>query len=126
MLTISVVAAMCFTAALSSCGDKDKDSSSKTNDTPAVTAAADSITPATVGDRITVTPGSTGDVNGDGQLTIADAAIITQYLSNPDAFPLTDEQKKAADVVGDGDDLTAEDSLAIQNYISNSDSTLGE
>ncbi|MDE6780079.1 MAG: leucine-rich repeat protein [Ruminococcus sp.] len=61
-----------------------------------------------------VTEIQSGDTNGDGKLSIADAVLIAQAISNPDDYELTEEQKTAADVVDKGDGLTPLDSLAIQ------------
>lgn len=55
-----------------------------------------------------------GDVNGDGSVNVADAVYIMQTLSNPNDYKLNDAQKAAADVVGNGDGVTAQDALAIQ------------
>lgn len=56
-----------------------------------------------------------GDVNTDGNVTLADAVLIMQTVSNPDKYRLTAEQKINADVCGN-DGITATDALAIQKY----------
>ena len=55
-----------------------------------------------------------GDANCDGKVTIADAAAIFQYLSNPDKYTITAEGKKNADVYNVGDGITTSDAIAIQ------------
>lgn len=52
----------------------------------------------------------TGDVNGDGTLTSADALCILQSVAG--ILDLTDEQKKSADLDGDGE-ITSADALFI-------------
>ncbi|MDE6779903.1 MAG: leucine-rich repeat protein, partial [Ruminococcus sp.] len=60
------------------------------------------------------TAGLLGDANGDGKLSLADAVLIMQAISNPDEYSLNEEQKNAADVVDAGGGLTPMDALAIQ------------
>jgi rhamnogalacturonan endolyase len=55
-----------------------------------------------------------GDANCDGKVTIADAAAIFQYLSNPDKYTITAEGKKNSDVYNVGDGITTSDAIAIQ------------
>ncbi|MCM1314641.1 MAG: dockerin type I repeat-containing protein [Alistipes senegalensis] len=55
-----------------------------------------------------------GDANEDGTVTIADAVLIMQALSNPDDFQLTPQGAANADIVGDGDGVTVADALRIQ------------
>lgn len=43
-----------------------------------------------------------GDIDGDGLVTISDLILLNKYLGNPVAYPLTDRQLIAADVVQDG------------------------
>lgn len=54
-----------------------------------------------------------GDVNDDGSVTLADAILIMQSLSNPNEYNLSEQAQKAADVVGN-DGVTPKDALAIQ------------
>ena len=64
-----------------------------------------------------------GDANEDGQLDMGDAVLIMQALANPDKYGLngtdnraiTDQGIANADVDGDG--LTANDALAIQEKL---------
>lgn len=55
-----------------------------------------------------------GDVNLDGKVTAADAALILRYLDGLDV--LSDEQLRNADVNLDGE-VTQEDADAILNYV---------
>ncbi|MDE6426233.1 MAG: dockerin type I repeat-containing protein [Ruminococcus sp.] len=55
-----------------------------------------------------------GDANEDGKVTIADAVLIMQALSNPNDFQLTPQGMANADMVGDGDGVTVMDALRIQ------------
>ena len=55
-----------------------------------------------------------GDANEDGKVTIADAVLIMQALSNPNDFQLTPQGIANADMVGDGDGVTVMDALRIQ------------
>lgn len=58
-----------------------------------------------------------GDVNGDGNVTIADAVAAAAYIGNPENNYLNEKALKAADVHGNGDGVSANDALAIQQYI---------
>ncbi len=55
-----------------------------------------------------------GDVNSDGQVTIADATDIQKHIAG--LITLSDTQKAAADVNGDGQ-VTIADATDIQKYI---------
>lgn len=57
-----------------------------------------------------------GDVNLDGDVTLADSLAILQFIANEEKYPLTDQQKDNADVFNRGDGITAMDSLSIQKY----------
>lgn len=57
-----------------------------------------------------------GDANLDGEVTVADAAAILQFLGNNEAFPLESAGKLNADVFNRGDGLTPKDALSIQKY----------
>ena len=54
-----------------------------------------------------------GDVNCDGNVSVADAVAILQFIGNRDRYPLKEQGKKNADVNGDGA-VTALDALEIQ------------
>ncbi|MCM1505779.1 MAG: glycoside hydrolase family 9 protein [Ruminococcus flavefaciens] len=55
-----------------------------------------------------------GDSNEDGKVTLADAVLIMQCLSNPNNYKLTEQGEKNADCVDIGNGVTAKDALAIQ------------
>nr|MCR5110101.1 dockerin type I repeat-containing protein [Ruminococcus sp.] len=57
--------------------------------------------------------GGSGDVNLDGQTTVADAVAILQFIGNKDKYPLTSQGLKNADVDGIAG-VTASDALFIQ------------
>lgn len=59
-------------------------------------------------------PTLAGDANEDGKVSIADAVLIMQVLSNPDEFQLTPQGIANADIYGDGDGITVMDALTIQ------------
>ncbi|MDE5765111.1 MAG: cellulase family glycosylhydrolase [Ruminococcus sp.] len=54
-----------------------------------------------------------GDVNCDGEVTVADATLLLQYLGNRDKYTITDAGKLNADVDGESG-LSAVDALVIQ------------
>ena len=58
-----------------------------------------------------------GDVNGDGEVDMADAVLIMQYLANPDKYQLTDSAMYNADVEGDCDGLNLNDASTIQRRL---------
>ena len=55
-----------------------------------------------------------GDANLDGNVTVADAVAILQYIGNKDKYKLSDEAKANADCFDPGDGITGKDALAIQ------------
>lgn len=55
-----------------------------------------------------------GDANNDGQLTIADATAIVQFLGNADEYPLSEQGMINADCYNTGDGVTGKDAAAIQ------------
>ena len=59
-------------------------------------------------------PAVSGDTNLDGNVSIADAVAILQYIGNKDKYPLSDTAKANADVSGNGDGITPNDALTIQ------------
>ena len=64
--------------------------------------------------KVTVIPvGIAGDANGDGNVTVADAVAILQYIGNKDKYNLSDAGKKNADVDGAAG-ITGMDALVIQ------------
>ncbi|MDE6035270.1 MAG: cellulase family glycosylhydrolase [Ruminococcus sp.] len=56
----------------------------------------------------------TGDANGDGELSLADAVFIMQSIANPEVYVIDEMCREAADVVNKGDGITVMDALAIQ------------
>ena len=56
-----------------------------------------------------------GDTNEDGSVSLADAVLIMQALSNPDDFSLTEQGRLNADFNGDGT-ITSADALEIQLF----------
>lgn len=59
-----------------------------------------------------------GDADGDGEVTIADATVIQRTLAN---IPTPYIDKKAADVDGDGMNIT--DATNIQRYLAQLENT---
>nr|MDE6834828.1 cellulase family glycosylhydrolase [Ruminococcus sp.] len=57
-----------------------------------------------------------GDANKDDEVTVADAVLVMQSIVNADDFPLSEQGRKNADVIGN-DGITSRDALAIQMYI---------
>lgn len=55
-----------------------------------------------------------GDANLDGNVTVADAVAILQYLGNKDKYELKPQGKINGDVYMNGDGITAKDALSIQ------------
>ena len=55
-----------------------------------------------------------GDANLDGNVSVADAVAIMQFLGNKDKYALTDEAKANADCYNTGDGITGNDALTIQ------------
>lgn len=55
-----------------------------------------------------------GDANCDTNISLADAVIIMQSLSNPDIYNLSEQGKSNADVYNTGDGITAQDALTVQ------------
>ena len=59
--------------------------------------------------------GMKGDANEDGEVSLADAVLIMQVISNPDGFSLTEQGRKNADTDGDGG-VSPVDALEIQKF----------
>ncbi|MDE6781390.1 MAG: DUF5620 domain-containing protein [Ruminococcus sp.] len=55
-----------------------------------------------------------GDANVDKKVSIADAVLIMQSLSNPDEYKLSEQGIVNADVVDNGEGVAPSDALAIQ------------
>lgn len=81
--------------------------------TPPTTTAPSTNTPAVT----TTVSGENiiwGDANTDGEVTVADAAAILQYLGNSEAFKLSELGKRCADCYDPGDGITPKDAITIQ------------
>lgn len=61
---------------------------------------------------------NSGDANVDGEISIADAVIIMQALSNSDEYSLSDDGILNADVL-DNDGVSSADALVIQMVVAN-------
>ena len=57
-----------------------------------------------------------GDANVDGEVGLADALTILQYIANSQKYPMYEEGFEVADIVGDGDGVTPLDALEIQKW----------
>lgn len=57
-----------------------------------------------------------GDTNEDGEVNLADAVLIMQFIANPSKYKITEQGLKNADVSGDSDGVTPNDAFAIQRY----------
>ena len=55
-----------------------------------------------------------GDANLDGEVTLSDAVLIMQALSNPDLYSLSGQGADNADVYNRGDGISTMDALSIQ------------
>ena len=55
-----------------------------------------------------------GDANCDTNISLADAVLIMQSLSNPDIYNLSEQGKSNADIYNRGDGITTQDALTIQ------------
>ncbi|MDE6774905.1 MAG: leucine-rich repeat protein [Ruminococcus sp.] len=58
-----------------------------------------------------------GDSNCDGELTVADATLILQYLGNSDKYRLSEQGAVNADIAGENDGISALDALQIQKIL---------
>lgn len=57
-----------------------------------------------------------GDANCDGEVNLADAVLIMQYLANPAKYSITEKGLDNADVSDRGNGITNKDALAVQKY----------
>lgn len=91
-----------------------------TTTTTATTATTTTITSSYADKNYTA-----GDANNDGEISLADAVLILQAISNPDRFGengtennhITAQGSVNADVYERGSGLTPQDSLQIQMYM---------
>lgn len=58
-----------------------------------------------------------GDTNCDGEVNLADAVLIMQFLANPQKYNITEEGLNNADVHERGDGVTPNDAFVIQRYV---------
>ena len=72
------------------------------------TTSTTSTTTSTVPEKVQY-----GEVNGDGNVTVADATAILQYIGNKDKYSLDKAYLKNADCYNPGDGITGLDALAI-------------
>ncbi|MDE5557955.1 MAG: beta-mannosidase [Ruminococcus sp.] len=87
---------------------------STTTTTAKTTGSGETKTTTTTSKTDTIKPKVLGDANDDGNVNVSDAVLIMQSLSNPDEYKLTEQGRTNADVVNQGDGVTAMDALAIQ------------
>lgn len=78
------------------------------------TTTTTTTTTTTSGD---ISDGIYGDANSDGAVTVADAVIVMQAVSNADEYKLTEKQADLADVYNRGDGISTMDALSIQKYV---------
>ncbi len=67
-----------------------------------------------------------GDVNGNGDVDVADAIAVMSYVTNSEKFPLSNEQLLAGDVYQAGDGVGINDAVSIQKYLTKLISVLPE
>lgn len=106
-------------------GSSETPTTSTTNkDSETTTTITTTTTTVTTGkDSETTTSGTNGsetgllgDANEDGKISVADAVLIMQSLSNGDEYKLSEAGESLADVNNRGDGITNGDALAIQMY----------
>lgn len=92
--------------------------SSTTTSTTTTTATTDSTSTTTT---TATTSGEDdkvlGDANIDGEVTIADAVLIMQAISNADEYQISEKGQDLADVYNRGDGITNNDALVIQMVV---------
>lgn len=76
----------------------------------------DNIAEGEPADDIDDPDGIIGDANEDGEVTMADAAAILQYLGNQEKYKLTENGKRLADCDGTPG-ITAKDALVLQQFM---------
>ena len=60
-----------------------------------------------------------GDANNDGNIDIADVVAVASYVGDSTKNTLSEQGIINADVHAVGDGITANDALAIQQYLAN-------
>ncbi len=58
-----------------------------------------------------------GDVNEDASVDISDVVKVRRYLINQNKYPLSGQAAKNADAQSPGSGISAQDAVAIQQYI---------
>lgn len=58
-----------------------------------------------------------GDTNEDGEVNLADAVLIMQYIANPSKYKLTEQGMINGDVDETGDGITPNDAFKIQQFV---------
>ena len=96
-----------------------------TSSTTETTTTETATNTETVTTTVTTAPSSDndvvyGDANADGKVDVADVVAVAAYVGSAENNKLSDEGLKNADVQGVGDGVTANDALAIQQYLSGS------
>lgn len=102
-------------------GGTDTDTETTTTETTTETTAETTTETTTETTEETTTTGTSteidilyGDANSDGEVTIADAVAILQYLANSDEYSLSEYAQACADCCNVGDGINTDDALAIQ------------
>ena len=98
--------------------------SNGTNQTPVTTQTTASVSQTTTTTTTTATASDSkpsdivyGDVNSDNIVTIADAVLVMQAISNADEYKLSEKQADCADVYNRGDGVSSMDALSIQKFV---------
>ena len=94
----------------------DVPATSSTTETTTTETATTTVTTASSSDNDVVY----GDANADGKVDVADVVAVAAYVGSAENNKLSDEGLKNADVQGVGDGVTANDALAIQQYLAGS------
>ncbi len=91
--------------------------SSTTTSTTTTTATTDSTSTTTTATTSGEDDKVLGDANTDGEVTIADAVLIMQAISNSDEYQISEKGQDLADVYNRGDGITNNDALVIQMVV---------
>ncbi len=112
--TVTTTAVTTTTASETTTSESETVSSFRTETTTAAGSTTTSL--AATGDTTSPAAGLAGDVNGDASVNMADAVAIMRYSADPDSYMLNEQEKKRGDVTGNGDGITNNDALAIQQF----------
>lgn len=91
--------------------------SSTTTSTTTTTATTDSTSTTTTATTSGEDDKVLGDANTDGEVTIADAVLIMQAISNSDEYQISEKGQDLADIYNRGDGITNNDALVIQMVV---------